>query len=78
MYALSLGNFLDAFSKNDVGVDPPALDLRQRIESVPQTAEPLHPLKKFLWSWFVQASGIFNPVLTVQRILRLVPVSRRW
>ena len=39
MYALSLGNFLDAFSENDVGVDPPALDFGQGVEGVPQTAE---------------------------------------
>ena len=27
MYALGLGNFLDALSKNDVGINPAALDL---------------------------------------------------
>ena len=48
MYALGLGNFLDALSQNDVGVDPPALDLRQRIESVPQAAEPLLELQQFI------------------------------
>ncbi len=73
MYALGLGNFLDALSKNDVGVDPPALDLRQRIEGVPQTAEQLHPLQELLGRGLVQAGRIFNPVLTIQRILRLVP-----
>ena len=51
MYALGLGNFLDALSKNDVGVDPPALDFRQRIEGVPQTAEQLHPLQELLGAW---------------------------
>ena len=35
MYALSHGNFLDALSKNDVGINPAALDLRQRVEGVP-------------------------------------------
>ena len=35
MYALGLGNFLDALSKNDVGINPAALDLRQRVEGVP-------------------------------------------
>ena len=42
MYALGLGNFLDALSKNDVGINPAALDLRQRVECVPQTDEQLH------------------------------------
>ena len=28
MYALDLGNFLDALSENDVGINPAALDLR--------------------------------------------------
>ena len=35
MYTLGLGNFLDALSKNDVGINPAALDLRQRVEGVP-------------------------------------------
>ena len=35
MYALGLGNFLDALSENDVGINPAALDLRQRIECIP-------------------------------------------
>ena len=35
MYALDLGNFLDALSENDVGINPAALDLRQRVECIP-------------------------------------------
>ena len=35
MYALGHGNFLDALSKNDVGINPAALDLRQRVECIP-------------------------------------------
>ena len=73
MYALGLGNFLNAFSENDVGIDPPALDFRQRVEGVPQTAEQLHPLQELLGRGLMQTGGIFNPVLTIQRILRLVP-----
>lgn len=45
MYALGHGNFLDALSKNDVGINPAALDLRQRVECVPQTDEQLHTLQ---------------------------------
>ena len=73
MYALGLGNFLDALSKNDVGINPAALDLRQRVECVPQTDEQLHALQKLLGRWLMQAGGIFDPVIAVQRILRLMP-----
>lgn len=73
MYTLSLGNFLDAFSKNDVGVDPPALDFGQGVKGVPQTAEHFHTLQQFLRGGLMQAGGIFDPVIAVQRILRLVP-----
>ena len=73
MYALGLGNFLDALSKNDVGINPAALALRQRVECVPQTDEQLHALQKLLGRWLMQAGGIFDPVIAVQRILRLMP-----
>ena len=73
VYALGLGNFLDALSENDVGINSPALDLRQRVESVPQTDEQLHALQKLLGRWLMQAGGIFDPVIAVQRILRLMP-----
>jgi hypothetical protein len=35
VYAFGLGNFLDALSENDVGINPAALDLRQRVECIP-------------------------------------------
>ena len=50
-----------------------ALDLRQRIESVPQTKKGFHSFKELLRGRLMQASGILNPVIAVQRILRLVP-----
>ena len=73
MHTLGLGNFLDTFSENDVGIDPPALDFGQRVEGVPQAAEHFHALQQLLRGRFMQAGGIFDPVLAVQRILRLVP-----
>ncbi|KFI66381.1 hypothetical protein BKAS_1231 [Bifidobacterium catenulatum subsp. kashiwanohense JCM 15439 = DSM 21854] len=73
MYALGLGNFLNRLAKNDICVNSTALDLRQRIESVPQTKKGFHPFKKLLRGRLMQAGGIFNPVIAVQRILRLVP-----
>ena len=57
MYALSLGNFLDAFSENDVGVDSSALDFGQGVESVPQTAEHFHTLQQLLRGGLMQAGG---------------------
>ena len=73
MYALGLGNFLNRLAKNDMCVNSAALDLRQRIESVPQTKKGFHPFKELLRGRLMQASGILNPVIAVQRILRLVP-----
>ena len=73
MYALGLGNFLNRLAKNDICVNSTALDFRQRIESVPQTKKGFHSFKKLLRGRLMQASGILNPVIAVQRILRLVP-----
>ena len=54
-------------------VNSATLDLWQGIESVPQTKKGFHPFKELLWGRLMQADGIFNPVIAVQRILRLVP-----
>ena len=35
-------------AKNDVSIDPAALDLRQRVEGVPKTDKPLLELQHFL------------------------------
>src|SRR5699024_9031881 len=55
MHTLGLGNLFDAFAKNDVSIDPAALDLRQGVEGVPQTDEPLLELQNFLGSGLMQA-----------------------
>ena len=73
MYAFSLGNRFYAFAKNDVRVNPPALDFRQRVERVPQTDKELHPFQELLGRGLMQAGRVFDPVLAVQGILRLVP-----
>ncbi len=70
--ALGLGNLLDALAEDDVSVNPPALDFRQAVQRVPQTAEPLLELQHLVRGELVQAGGILNAVLAVQRILRLV------
>ena len=73
MYALGLGNFLNRLAKNDMCVNSAALNLRQRIESVPQTDKEFHPFQELLGRGLMQAGRVFDPVLTVKRILRLVP-----
>lgn len=59
--------------KNDVSIDPAALDLRQGVEGVPEPDKQLHALQKLLGRGLMQAGGVFDPILTVQGILRLVP-----
>lgn len=73
MYTIGLGNFFDAYAKNDMSVDPAALDLRQGVEGVPEPDKQLHAFQKLLGCGLMQAGGVFDPVLTVQRILRFVP-----
>ena len=73
MHTLGLGNLFDAFAKNDVSIDPAALDLRQGVEGVPEPDKQLLAFQKFLGRGLMQAGGVFDPVLTVQGILRLVP-----
>ena len=66
MHTLGLGNLFDAFAKNDVSIDPAALDLRQGVEGVPQTDKQLHAFQKLLGRGLMQAGRVFDPVLTVQ------------
>lgn len=73
MHTIGLGNLFDAYAKNDMSVDPAALDLRQGVERVPQPDKPLLEFQDFLGRGLMQAGGVFDPVLTVQGILRLVP-----
>ena len=53
-------------------VNSTALDLRQRIEGVPQTKEQLLAIHEFLGAGLVQAGGIFDPIVTIQGIISLV------
>ena len=48
MHTLGLGNLFDAFAKNDVSINPAALDLRQGVEGVPKPDKPLLELQDFL------------------------------
>ena len=50
-----------------------ALNSLPEVQGVPEVNEQLHALQKLLGRWLMQAGGIFDPVIAVQRILRLVP-----
>lgn len=52
-----------------MGVHPATLDLRQGVERVPQVIEKLHPLQKLLRRGLMQAGRVFDPIVTVERIL---------
>ena len=69
MHTLGLGNLFDAFAKNDVSIDPAALDLRQGVEGVPQPEEQLLAIHELLGAGLVQAGGVFDPIVTVQGII---------
>ena len=48
IHALGLGNLLVGHAEDKVSVHPPALDLRQVVQCVPQTAEPLLELQNLV------------------------------
>lgn len=60
-----------------MSVHPAALDLRQGVEGIPQTEKQLFPIQELLGAGLMQARGIFDPVITVQGIKRLIPGKRR-
>ena len=55
-----------------MGVHSASLDLRQGVEGVPELNEQFHPIQKFLGRRLMQAGCVFNPIVAVQRIERLV------
>ena len=59
-----------------MSVHPAALDLRQGVEGIPQTEKQLFPIQELLGAGLMQARGIFDPVITVQGIKRLIPGMR--
>ena len=77
MHTLGLGNLFDAFAKNDVSIDPAALDFRQGVEGVPKTDKPLLELQNFLGSSCRQAEYSI-PSSQSRGYCALCRVSRRW
>ena len=71
-YAIGLGNLSHALAFNDTGINAKPLRFGQSVQRVPQIAETLHAFQQFLRGRLGQASGVFDPVLTVEGILCLV------
>ena len=71
--AFRFSYFRIGLAKNDAGIHTAALDFGQRVKRVPQTDKEFHPFQELLGRGLMQAGRVFDPVLTVKRILRLVP-----
>ena len=48
------------------------MDLRQGVESVPKMAETIHALQQLLRGRLMHTGRVFDPVITVEGIVRLV------
>ena len=72
VHALFPGNLTVALAENQMRLHPAALHLRQRIEGVPEVDEQLHTIQKLLRRRLMQAGRVFDPIVTVEGILRLV------
>ena len=72
VHTFRLGNFPIALAENDTGIHTAALDLRQGVEGVPESAETLHALQQLLRRRLGQARRVFDPIITVEGILHLV------
>ena len=72
IHALLPGNLAVALAEDQMCLHPDALHLRQRIEGVPEVDEQLHTIQKFLRRRLMQAGRVFDPIVTVEGILRLV------
>ena len=70
--ALLPGDLAVALAEDQMRFYTDALHLRQRIESVPQVDEQLHTIQKLLRGRLMQADRVFDPIVTVEGILRLI------
>ena len=70
--ALLPGNLAVALAEDQMRLHPDTLHLRQRVEGVPQVDEQLHTIQKLLRRRLMQAGRVFDPIVTVEGILRLV------
>jgi hypothetical protein len=72
VHALLPSDLAVALAEDQMRLHPDALHLRQRVEGVPEVNEQLHALQKLLRDRLMQAGRVFDPIVTVEGILRLV------
>ena len=72
VHILFPGNLAVALAENQMRLYPDALHLWQRVEGIPQVDEQLHTIQKLLRRRLMQAGRVFDPIVTVEGILRLV------
>lgn len=72
VHALLPGNLAVALAEDQMRLHPDTLHLRQRVEGVPKVDEQLHAIQKLLRGRLMQAGRVFDPIVTVEGILRLV------
>ena len=72
VYAILAGDLTIALSQDQMSVHAAALDFRQGVEGVPQPEKQLLAIHELLGAGLVQASGVFDPIVTVQGIISLV------
>ena len=70
--ALLPGDLAVALAEDQMRLYPDALHLRQRIEGVPEVDEQFHAIQKLLRRRLMQAGRVFDPIVTVEGILRLI------
>ena len=74
VHALLLGNLAISLAEDQVSVHPAALDFLQGVESVPEPKKQLFPIQDLLGAGLVNTGGVFDPIITVQRVISLVVV----
>ena len=72
VHALLPGNLAVALAEDQMRLHPDTLHLRQRVEGIPQVDEQLHTIQKLLRGRLMQAGRVFDPIVTVEGILRLI------
>ena len=72
VHALLPGDLAVALAEDQMRLYPDALHLWQRVEGIPQVDEQLHTIQKLLRRRLMQAGRVFDPIVTVEGILRLV------
>ena len=72
VHILFPGNLAVALAENQMRLHPDALHLWQRVEGIPQVDEQLHTIQKLLRRRLMQTGRVFDPIVTVEGILRLI------